>query len=122
MARKRRVAYAQIVEWVLDLPGGQEVMVEEWGHPTLRVGAKMFASGSPDSDTMSVKATKEDQAALIAEDPETFSVAPYVGRYGWVQVNLSRVDADELRELIVEAWRLTAPKKLIKEYEARPAG
>ena len=96
-------------------------MVEEWGHPTLRVGAKMFAAGSPDSETMSVKATKEDQTALIAGDPETFSVAPYVGRYGWVQVNLSTVDPAELRELIVEAWRLTAPKKMVKEYEARQA-
>jgi hypothetical protein len=82
----------------------------------------MFASGAPDSDSMSVKATKEDQAALIAGDPETFAVAPYVGRYGWVQVDLSRVDYDELHELIVEAWRLTAPKKMIKEYEAWPAG
>jgi hypothetical protein len=121
MARKR-LSYAQVRDWVLDLPGGHEVMVEEWGHPTLRVGAKMFASGSPGSDTMTVKATKEDQAALIAGDPETFSVPPYVGRHGWVQVNLSTVDPVELRELVVEAWRLTAPKKLIKEYEARPAG
>jgi hypothetical protein len=121
MARQKRVTYAQIVDWVTELPGGHEVMVEEWGHPTLRVGAKMFASGSPDSDTLSVKATREDQTALIAGDPKTFSIAPYVGRFGWVLVNLSTVDAAELRELVVEAWRLTAPKKLIKEYEAQQA-
>ena len=39
------VKYEQVREWVLALPGGEEVMVEEWGHPTLRVNNKMFASG-----------------------------------------------------------------------------
>lgn len=112
------VTYAQVREWVLALPGGAEVMVAEWGHPTFRVNNKMFASGTPESPTMSVKASKEEQAELIASAPETFSVSAYVGRFGWVDVNLSTVDADELHEMIIEAWRRTAPKKLVKEYEA----
>ena len=78
----------------------------------------MFASGSPESPTLSVKASKEEQAELVAARPETFSVAPYVGRFGWVLVDLSRVDAPELRELLLEAWRRTAPKKLVKEFDA----
>ena len=41
------VTYAQVRDWVLALPGGCEVMVESWGHPTLRVGDKMFAGGAP---------------------------------------------------------------------------
>jgi len=111
--------YSQVRDWALALPGCREVMVAEWGHPTLRVGDKMFASGAEDSPTMTVKASKEEQAELIATDPETFTVAAYVGRYGWVQVQLSTVDPDELRGLIVEAWRRTAPKRLVKEYEAQ---
>ena len=59
-----------------------------------------------------------DQAELIAADPETFSVAAYTGRYGWVRVNLSTVDPGELRELIVEAWRRTAPKRAVAAYDA----
>ena len=93
-------------------------MVPEWGHPTLRVGGKMFASGAGGSTTMSVKASKEEQAALLAESPGVYSLAPYVGRFGWVQVDLSKVDSRELRELVTEAWRRTAPKKLVKQYEA----
>jgi len=111
------VTYAQVREWVLALPGGAEVMVEEWGHPTFRVNNRMFASGAPDSPTMSVKASKEEQAELVASAPETYSVAPYLGRYGWVQVDLSTVDADELYGLVVDAWRRTAPKKLVTEYD-----
>ena len=45
-------------------------------------------------------------------------MAPYVGRYGWVQVQLSNVDENELRELLIEAWRRTAPKRLVKDYDA----
>lgn len=110
--------YKQVREWVLALPGGQEVMVAEWGHPTLRVNNKMFASGMDDSPTLTVKCTKEEQEALIAASPEVYSVAPYVGRFGWVMVELSKVDKNELRELVIEAWRRTAPKKLVKEYDS----
>jgi hypothetical protein len=111
------VTYEQVRDWVLALPGGAEVMVEEWGHPTLRVGDKMFAAGAPGSPTMSVKATKEEQAALLAATPDVYSSAAYVGRFGWVEVVLAEVDPEELRELIVEAWRRTAPKKLVKQYD-----
>lgn len=111
------VKYEQVRDWVLALPGGEEVMVEEWGHPTLRVNGKMFASGMSGSKTMTVKASKEEQAELIASAPEVYSIAAYVGRFGWVQVELSKVDKQELRELVIEAWRRTAPKKLLKEYQ-----
>lgn len=57
-------------------------------------------------------------AELVAARPQTFAVAPYVGRYGWVRVRLPDVDETELRELLVEAWRRTAPKRLIAAYDA----
>jgi hypothetical protein len=111
------LSYADVRDWVLALPGGEEVMVPEWGHPTLRVNKKMFAAGAPDSPTISVKASKEEQAELIATAPETYAVAPYTGRYGWVTVTLATAHPEELRDLVIEAWRRTAPKKLVKEYD-----
>ena len=113
------VTYAEVRDWVLVLPGTSEVMVAEWGHPTLRVNDKMFASGSPESPTISVKASKEEQAELVASAPETYSVAAYTGRFGWVRVQLSTVDPDELRGLLIEAWRRTASKRLVKQYDGR---
>ncbi|GAB1645902.1 MmcQ/YjbR family DNA-binding protein [Krasilnikovia sp. MM14-A1259] len=112
------VTYEQVRAWVLELPGTREVMVEQWGHPTLRVGDKMIAGGAPGSPTMSVKATREEQAELIAGAPGTYAVAEYVGRYGWVRVELATADPAELRQVVVEAWRRTAPKRLVKEYDA----
>jgi len=110
--------YTDAQRIVAALPEGEEVYVAEWGHPTFRVRGKMFAAGAPDGPTMSVKASKEDQAELVAARPETYQPAPYTGRFGWVQVRLSDVDTAELRELLVEGWRRTAPKKLVAAYDA----
>jgi hypothetical protein len=92
---------------VLSLPEAEER--ETWGHPTFRVRDKMFATLSDDGRQATVKATREEQAALVAAAPETFSIPAYVGKHGWVGVQLATVDPVELAELLVEAWRHTAP-------------
>lgn len=112
------VTYRQLKEWVLALPGTREVFVEGWGHPTLRYGDKMFASGSEESAYASVKASLSDQAELIASAPEVYEIAAYTGRYGWVRVDLSKADPAELRRVVTDAWRRTAPKRVVKEYDA----
>ncbi len=91
---------------------------ETWGHPTFRVRDKMFATMSDDGRQATVKATKQEQAALVAAAPETFGIPAYVGRHGWVSIQLATVDPTELRELVVEAWRQTAPKRLVTAYDA----
>ena len=101
----------------LSLPGAVEV--ETWGHPTFRVRDKIFASLGPDGVGGGVKTSLEEQSLLISSDAESFSVADYVGRFGWVDVKLATVDAEVMRSIVVEAWRRTAPKRLVKEYDAR---
>jgi hypothetical protein len=84
----------------------------------------MFAALSDDGRLASVKATREEQAALTAAAPETFGVPAYVGRHGWVSIQLATVDHPaEFGELMVEAWRQTAPRRLVAAYDAdRNAG
>ena len=101
---------------VRSLPEAEER--ETWGHPTFRVRDKMFAAMSDDGREATVKATKEEQTALIEAAPETFGIPAYVGRHGWVSIELATVDPEELRELLVEAWRMTAPKRLVSNYDA----
>jgi hypothetical protein len=101
---------------VLSLPEAEER--ETWGHPTFRVRDKMFATLSDDGRQATVKATRQEQAALVAAAPETFGIPAYVGKHGWVGVELATVDPVELGELLVEAWRQTAPKRLVKAYDS----
>jgi hypothetical protein len=94
------------------LPEVEEVLT--WGTDvTFRVRKKIFAIGGEGSDGVSIKASLERQADLLALDSETFKSSAYVGRFGWVNVRLDRIDDALLRELIVDAWRSVAPKRLL---------
>jgi hypothetical protein len=100
----------------LSLPHAEER--ETWGLATFRVRDKLFAALAVDGGSASVKATKMAQAALIASEPAVFSRAAYIGAHGWIGINLARVDPDELRELVTEAWLMTASKRLARELPA----
>ena len=108
--------------FALSLPEAEEI--ETWGHPTFRVRKKLFATLAPDDSDASVKSTLPEQQALIQAQPEAFGIPDYVGRYGWVRVHLANVDPDEMRELLLEAWRMTAPKRVVAAFDAAagPAG
>jgi hypothetical protein len=110
------VSATQLRELAMGLPGAEER--ETWGHPTFRVRDKIFSSMSDDAAIATVKASPEDQAVLVGDDPETFGIASHVGRYGWTTIRLDRVDPDELRELVVEAWRRTATKRAVAAFDA----
>jgi hypothetical protein len=79
----------------------------------------MFCILGADGVRASIKATKEQQAELLAAAPSVYSFAPYVGRHGWVLVDLPAADAGEVAELLEEGWRQTAPKAAVKALDAR---
>jgi hypothetical protein len=66
-----------------------------------------------------VKAPPGEQGALIAAEPDRFFVPSYLGHRGWVGLRLDAapVDWTEVRELFVESYCLTAPKKLAATLE-----
>jgi len=90
---------------------------ETWGTPTFRVRKKIFVMFSDEQREAWVKSTHDEQRALTQMDPETFFVPPYVGPSGWIGVRFRSVDRDEMRELITEAWRMTAPKRLVTAFD-----
>jgi hypothetical protein len=94
----------------LSLPEAEER--ETWGEATFRVRGRIFAMGSPEGTSVSVKASLDDQAGLVAMDSKTFSVSAYTGRFGWVSVRLSRLDPGLAERLLRNAWERTAPKRL----------
>jgi hypothetical protein len=65
---------------------------------------------------LTIKAAKGEAAALIAADPARFFSPPYVAQHGYVGYYLDRPAPDwsEVRELIVDAYRLVAPKSLVR--------
>jgi hypothetical protein len=53
---------------------------------------------------------------LLAADPEKFFTEPHYNGYPAVLVRLAAVDEPELRELLVDAWRIQAPKPLVMQH------
>ena len=99
----RRVALA--------LPRAYERQVG--GHWKLKVGQIVFAAFSKDEQLMGFGFPKAERDGLIASDPETFFLPPARDlRYQWVCAHLDRLAEDEMRELVIDAWRMCTPKML----------
>jgi len=76
---------------------------------------------SADGRDLFVKSTLAEREALISTDPEVYSEWYTSGRFGWVRVRLDLAETAEVHELVIEAWRLTAPKRLVREYDTGAA-
>jgi hypothetical protein len=73
-------------------------------------------------EVLVVRIEFEDRAALIAEDPSRFAVTPHYEGYRGVLVRLPKVPRDVLRELLIDAWLMVAPKRQVREVMAGPPG
>lgn len=82
------------------------------GHSDLRVRGKVFVGFTEDA-AVNVKTTPERLAALTAADPEAYRDA-WGGR--WVRVALDSVSAEELLDLVLAAWELSAPAHVVSAY------
>lgn len=94
----------------LDLP--EVVESSHMGHPDFRVGGKIFATlGYPDSDLGMVKLTPDEQELFVQMEPEGFQpVKGGWGRQGATNIRLRSAKKSTVREALLAAWRLRAPK------------
>jgi hypothetical protein len=96
-------------------------------HVRFRVGRKTFAWYTDDHHgdgriALHCKAARGEQARLVASDPQRYFVPPYVGPAGWVglRLDLPALAWPELTGLLTDAFRLSAPRKLVALLEAQP--
>lgn len=107
----------------LAFPDAHEV--EAWGEPTFRVRNKLFAIYSgvghhgAGRSAVWCKARPGDQELMVRMAPGRFFRPPYVGPSGWVGVYLdAETDWKELKDLLEESYRMTAPKRLLARLES----
>ncbi|MEM1450312.1 MAG: MmcQ/YjbR family DNA-binding protein [Planctomycetota bacterium] len=107
----------RVREICLALPSAHETLT--WGHPHFRVKDKIFAgfNDAEDGPRLGFKLDKEDASFLVVSDPR-IERAPYVGKHGWVTMDLSgRVAWTRVREYVRTSYRLIAPKRLVAELD-----
>jgi hypothetical protein len=99
------------------LPRAYEVLVRD--RVKFRVGRIVFLAFSRDETQMGFGFPRELREALVASDPEKFLMPGKADlRYQWVEARLAALDVDEMRELVLDAWRMCVPKKVAAGYEA----
>ena len=93
------------------LPRTQEHLIRD--RVKFRIGQIVYLEISRDETVLGFAFPTEERAALVEAEPAKFSL-PSAGdmRYRWVHVRLAAIDEAELRELVVQAWRMCVPKKV----------
>jgi hypothetical protein len=100
-----------------ELPRSYEALVRD--RVKFRVGRIVYLAFSRDERQMGFAFPKEEREALVAAEPAKF-LMPSQGdmRYHWVEVRLDAIDEREMRELVLDAWRMVVPKSVAAAYEA----
>ena len=97
------------------LPRSYEVLVRD--RVKFRVGRIVYLAFSRDETLMGFAFPREEREALVASEPHKFLMPkPSEMRYQWVAVRLAVLDVDELREIILDAWRMVVPKRVAAEH------
>jgi hypothetical protein len=97
--------------------GKQKGFVWAWNE---RVEAKK--PRVPRSDVVAIRVVDgHDKEALLSCDQRKFFTEPHYNGFPAVLVRLPLIDADELEELIFDAWRCQAPRELVETFLATGA-
>jgi hypothetical protein len=90
-----------------------------YGTPAWRVRKKLFARLREDQETVAVRVERGERELLMGAEPEVFFITDHYRAYAWMLVRLAAIPEDELAEVLEESWRRAAPKRLVRERDAR---
>ena len=104
--------------FALTLPRTTEALVRD--RVKFRVGRIVYLAFSHDETIMGFAFPRDEREALVRSEPHKFLMPDRADlRYQWVQVRLDAIDEDEMRELVLDAWRMVVPKRVAAEHAAR---
>jgi hypothetical protein len=96
-----------------DLPRSYEVVVRD--RITFRVGQLVYAKFSRDEMVLGVGFPKEERAAMVAAEPDKFMLPRASDmRFNWILVRLDAIELPEVRELVIDGWRMCVPKSVAR--------
>jgi hypothetical protein len=99
----------------LSLPRSYEVLVHD--RVKFRVGRIVYLAFSRDEEVLGFAFPKEQRAALVAAEPDKFLLPSASDlRYNWVLGRMAAIDDDEMREIVLDAWRMVVPKRVAAEH------
>jgi hypothetical protein len=113
------VTVEDVRRFATTLPRSYEALVG--GRVKFRVGRIVYLSFSRDDTVMGFAFPKEERDWLIGGTPGKFEQPDRSDlRYNWVLVRMAAIDETEMRELVLDAWRMVVPKSVAAAH-APPA-
>ncbi len=103
---KRGVSYTRVQEIAKEFSGVENST--SYGTPALKVRGTLMARLKEDGETLVLKTTFADRELLLGGAPDVIYLTDHYLKYPWILVRLPQIDESFLRELIAEAWRLSA--------------
>jgi hypothetical protein len=111
------VTFETVRELALTLPGVEEGL--SYGTPAFKVGKKLMARLHQDGEALVLKMDFFARDTLMQAEPDTFFITDHYQGYPWVLVRLSTVRREQLRDLLDDAWRSLAPKRLLASRKGK---
>jgi hypothetical protein len=117
----RRLALAMPEATEVESRGNTQWRVKDklfvWERPLRRSVLAALGAAAPGGPILGARVEHlVAKDAMLADDPEVFFTTPHFDGYPAVLVQLALIDADELEEVVVEAWLAQAPKRLADSY------
>jgi hypothetical protein len=99
---------------VMSLPGVEEGA--SYGKPAYKLGGKFFTRMRVVDEAVVLKISFEEREMLLEAAPEVYFLTDHYAPWPYVLAWIEKISPEELRAVLVKAWRQQAPKKLQKQH------
>jgi hypothetical protein len=110
------VSWDEVRALALELPEVEERTT--WGSPAFAVRGKTFAGKSRHEGAIWTRCDREERPLLVESNPEAYRLTPHFAKSpAYLLIWLEHATRDDVRERLIDAWLLQAPKRLAAQYE-----
>jgi hypothetical protein len=90
-----------------------------YGTRALKVKGQMFVRLKEDGETLVVRCDMISRDMMLKAEPTLFYITDHYKNFPAILLRLNAVRVKRLRDIVEDAWRFRAPKKLVAEYDAK---
>src|SRR2546425_8446079 len=109
--RTKPVTFETVRQIAQTLPGVEEST--SYRTPAFKVKGKLFARLHQDGESLVIGVDFEEREEMMSAAPEKFYITDHYLNYPWMLVGMSKVNRDELRDLLIGSWRRVAGKPMV---------
>jgi hypothetical protein len=116
MYGRRMVTWDDVRRLALELPEVEEGT--SWGAPCFKVRGKTFAGVSRHEGAIWTRCDRDERPLLVESNPDAYRLTPHFERSpAYLLIWLDHADEDDVRERLIDAWLIQAPKRLAAQYD-----